>query len=76
MAERLAPGGKSKDKDEGPIAVRAHHPLGRLVSLDAWVLVRECRWTRARHTAVRFDIGYLILCSFGLIYWSCSTSGS
>ena len=42
MAERLAPGGKSKDKDEGPIAVRVHHPLGRLVSLDARALAREC----------------------------------
>ena len=55
-AERLAPGGRSKDKkDDSPIAVRVHHPLGhvamgagngsdtgRLVSLDARALAREC----------------------------------
>ena len=56
MAERLVPGGRSKDKkDDSPIAVRVHHPLGqvamgagngsdtgRLVSLDARALAREC----------------------------------
>ena len=29
MAERRAPGGKSKDKGEGPIAIRIHQPLGQ-----------------------------------------------
>jgi hypothetical protein len=55
VAERLASGGKGKEKDEGPIAVRVHHPLGRvamragngsdpgrLVSLDARALAQEC----------------------------------
>ena len=54
MAERLAPGVRSKDKkDDSPIAVRVHHPLGPMgagngpdtgkpVSLDARALAREC----------------------------------
>ena len=29
MAERRAPGGKSKDKGEGPISIRIHQPLCR-----------------------------------------------